>query len=67
MPPIAQHGHNRVPGAQLPCSAHGTDAVERSRATDEEPLLSGTQPVSQSASQSVRQAGWQAGSEACLT
>ena len=39
VPPVAQHGHNRVSGSQLPRSAHGTNAVESSRATDEEALL----------------------------
>ena len=39
MPTVAQHGHNRVSGAQLPRSAHGTNTVESSRATDEEALL----------------------------
>ena len=39
MPTVAQHGHNRVSGAQLPRSAHGTNAVEGSRTTNEEPLL----------------------------
>ena len=50
MPPVAQHGHNRVSGAQLPRSAHGTHAVESSRATDEEALLRDSQSVSQSVS-----------------
>ena len=52
MPTVAQHGHNRVSGAQLPRSAHGTNAVEGSRTTNEEPLLR----VSQAGSRSVRQA-----------